>query len=219
MSPYATSAAIDVLKHGGNAVDAAVSAAATLGVTEPFVAGPGGGGFFVYRRASDRKVFTIDGREKAPAGAKPDMFLDAAGNPEDFETAVESGKSVGVPGQVATWGNALDRFGSRSLSTVLRRPSRSPARASRSTPRWPSAIQTNQKKLAHFPAAAELYLPGGQAPPVGYRLRNPELARTYRQIAQHGWRWFYNGPIANEIAATVQHPQTSPAPRRSRAAR
>jgi gamma-glutamyltranspeptidase/glutathione hydrolase len=210
MSPYATSAAINVLKHGGNAVDAAVSAAATLGVTEPFVAGPGGGGFFVYRRASDGKVFTIDGREKAPAGAKPDMFLDANGNPEDFETAVESGESVGVPGQVATWGNALDRFGSRSLSTVFRPAEQIARKGFPLDPALASAIAKNQAKLAHFPASARLYLPGGQAPPAGYRLRNPDLARTYEQIARHGWRWFYNGPIAREIAATVQHPQTSP---------
>ncbi|HEX4692255.1 MAG TPA: gamma-glutamyltransferase, partial [Solirubrobacteraceae bacterium] len=210
MSPYATSAAIDVLRHGGNAVDAAVSAAATLGVTEPFVAGPGGGGFFVYRRASDGKVFTIDGREKAPAGAKPDMFLDANGNPEDFETAVESGKSVGVPGQVATWGNALDRFGSRSLSTVFRPAEQIARKGFPLDPALASAIAKNQAKLAHFPDSARLYLPGGQAPPAGYRLRNPDLARTYEQIARHGWRWFYDGPIARELAATVQHPQTSP---------
>src|SRR5690349_11449679 len=106
MSPYATQTAIDVLKHGGNAIDGAVAAAATLGVTEPFVAGPGGGGFFVYYRARDHKVFTIDGREKAPAGATPDMFLEN-GQPVPFEQAVESGESVGVPGNVATWGVAL----------------------------------------------------------------------------------------------------------------
>src|SRR3954462_641807 len=119
MSPYATQAAIETRRKGGNAVDGAVAAAATLGVTEPFVAGPGGGGFFVYYRAKDRKVFTIDGREKAPAGAQLNMFLDAAGNPLPFEQAVESGVSVGVPGQVATWGVALQRFGTRSLATVL----------------------------------------------------------------------------------------------------
>src|ERR1700744_2812637 len=101
MSPSATRAAIDILQRGGNAVDAAVAAATTLGVTEPFVAGPGGGGYFVYYRAKDHKVFTIDGREKAPAGATPGMFLDPAGTPLPFEQAVESGVSVGVPGQVA----------------------------------------------------------------------------------------------------------------------
>ncbi|MEA2283666.1 MAG: gamma-glutamyltranspeptidase / glutathione hydrolase [Solirubrobacteraceae bacterium] len=210
MSPYATQAAIDVLKDGGNAVDAAVAAAATLGVTEPFVAGPGGGGFFVYRRASDRKVFTIDGREKAPAGARPDMFLDAGGKPEDFETAVESGKSIGVPGQVATWAVALQHFGTRTLKRVFK-PAEAVARQG-----FPldqalvSAIAANKSKLAHFPAAAGLYLPGGQVPPVGYVLRNPDLAHTYARIGRHGWRWFYTGPIAKELANLVQHPSNSP---------
>src|SRR4051795_12849131 len=111
MSPYATAAAIKILKQGGNAVDAAVAAATTLGVTEPFVAGPGGGGFFVYYRAKDHKVFTIDGREKAPSGATEGLFLDAAGNELEFETAVESGLSVGVPGNVATWGRAVRKWG------------------------------------------------------------------------------------------------------------
>src|SRR4051812_44174084 len=120
MSPYATKAAIDVLRRGGNAVDGAVAAAASLGVTEPFVAGPRGGGFFVYYRARDHRGFTIDGREKAPAAATPGMFLGPDGKPLDFETAVESGKSVGVPGNVATWGVALRRFGSQKLSRVLR---------------------------------------------------------------------------------------------------
>src|ERR1700759_3346236 len=119
MSPYATAAAIDVLKKGGNAADAAVPAAAMLGGTEPFVAGPGGGGYFVYYRAKDHKVFVIDGREKAPAGAQPNMFLDANGNPLPFEQAVESGVSVGVPGQVATWGVALKRFGTMKLAKEL----------------------------------------------------------------------------------------------------
>src|SRR4051794_32895080 len=153
MSPYATAAAIEILKHGGNAADAAVAAATTLGVTEPFVAGPGGGGYFVYYRARDHKVFTIDGREKAPAGATPDMFLDN-GTPRPFEQAVESGVSVGVPGQVATWGVALDRFGSMSMRKVLQ-----PAEdvASRGFPLdlpLVSAIQGQKTKLAHFAPSA-----------------------------------------------------------------
>ena len=136
MSPYATRAAIDVLRRGGNAVDGAVAAAAALGVAEPFVAGPGGGGFFVYYRARDHRVFTIDGREKAPSGATPELFLDAAGKPLPFDEAVESGRSVGVPGNVATWGVALDRFGSRKLPPCCARRRTSPGRASRSTAPW-----------------------------------------------------------------------------------
>jgi gamma-glutamyltranspeptidase / glutathione hydrolase len=210
MSPYATQSAIDVLKHGGNAVDAAVAAAATLGVTEPFVAGPGGGGFFLYYRAKDHRVYTIDGREKAPAGATPDMFLDSNGAPLPFETAVESGKSVGVPGQVATWGNAVDRFGTRKLAKLFRPAERIASRGFKLDQPLVDSITAQQTKLAHFPDAAALYLPGGSPPPVGYVLRNPDLAQTYAQIGKHGWRWFYTGPIAKELATTSDHPETSP---------
>ena len=209
MSPYATRAAIRVLEHGGNAVDGAVAAAAALGVAEPFVAGPGGGGFFVYRRASDGKVFTIDGREKAPADAKEDMFL-VNGQPEDFETAVESGKSVGVPGNVATWGVALHRFGTRSLSSVLRPAEDVARRGVVLDAALVSAIEKNKAKLAHFPAAAKLFLPGGHVPEAGDVLRNPDLARTYEQLGRNGWRSFYTGPIAQELASQVQHPETAP---------
>ena len=99
VDPLGTQAAIDVLKSGGNAVDAAVAAAAVLGVTEPYSCGVGGGGFMVIYRAADRKTFTIDGREMAPAAFRPDIFIDpATGTPLPFAEAVESGLSVGVPG-------------------------------------------------------------------------------------------------------------------------
>jgi gamma-glutamyltranspeptidase / glutathione hydrolase len=209
MSPYATAAAIQILKHGGNAVDAAVAAATTLGVTEPFVAGPGGGGYFVYYSARDRKVYAIDGREKAPAGATPDMFLDN-GTPRPFETAVESGVSVGVPGQVATWGVAEDRFGSLPMRKVLEPAEEVADRGFPLDTPLVSAIQGQKTKLAHFAPSAAFFLPGGNAPAVGTILRNPDLAETYREIGQHGWRWFYTGPIASELAQTVQHPPTSP---------
>jgi gamma-glutamyltranspeptidase/glutathione hydrolase len=210
MSPYATAAAIQILKHGGNAVDAAVAAATTLGVTEPFVAGPGGGGYFVYYSARDRQVYAIDGREKAPAGATPTMFLDANGTPLPFETAVESGVSVGVPGQVATWGVAEDRFGSMSMRKVLEPAEEVADRGFPLDTPLVSAIMGQKTKLAHFAPSAAFYLPGGNVPAAGTILRNPDLAETYREIGQHGWRWFYTGPIASELAQTVQHPPTAP---------
>jgi gamma-glutamyltranspeptidase/glutathione hydrolase len=210
MSPYATAAAIQILKQGGNAVDAAVAAATTLGVTEPFVAGPGGGGYFVYYRARDHKVFAIDGREKAPAGAQPNMFLDANGNPLPFEQAVESGVSVGVPGQVATWGVALRRFGTMSLAKVLKPAEAVADRGFPLDTPLVSSIQAQKTKLAHFPASAEYYLPGGNVPKVGTIFKNQDLARTYRQIGRHGYRWFYTGPIAAELARTTNAPATSP---------
>src|SRR5216684_676714 len=100
----ATQAGIEVLRHGGNAVDAAVAVAATLGVTDPFVAGIGGGGFLVYYDARAHQVYTIDGRETAPLSASPSLFIDpSTGQPLSFPAAVTSGLSVGVPGTLMTW--------------------------------------------------------------------------------------------------------------------
>ena len=111
----ATQAAVDTLRNGGNAVDAAVTAAGVLGVTEPFSCGIGGGGFMVIYTASDGKVTTIDGRETAPAAMQPDSFWEN-GAPLPFNDARYSGMSVGVPGTVETWDEALSRYGTFSLA-------------------------------------------------------------------------------------------------------
>ena len=99
----ATRAGLTILNDGGTAADAAVAVASTLGVTDPFVAGIGGGGYFVYYDARTRRVYTIDGRETAPAAATAGLFVDpATGQPLSFPTAVTSGLSVGVPGTLMT---------------------------------------------------------------------------------------------------------------------
>src|SRR4051794_36867096 len=120
VDPTATAVGLAVLRRGGNAVDAAVAAAATLGVTEPFSAGIGGGGFFVYYDAQRRRVHTIDGRESGPATMTEDIFVDPTDHqPYDFPEARISGLSVGTPGTLATWEAAAGRWGTRSLGTLL----------------------------------------------------------------------------------------------------
>src|SRR5829696_1595962 len=112
-----TQAAIDALRDGGNAVDAAVAAAAVLGVTEPYSCGIGGGGFMVVRTAEGR-VTTIDSREESPATMEPDSFWED-GKPLPFNDARWSGLSAGVPGTVAGWRRALRRYGTWSLGETL----------------------------------------------------------------------------------------------------
>src|SRR5215207_36972 len=113
-----TRAAIQALRDGGNAVDAAVAAASVLGVTEPFSCGIGGGGFMVIRTAKG-KVTTLDGREKAPAAMEPGSFMEG-GKPLAFDPARFSGLSAGVPGTPLTWVRALNKYGTLSLKQALR---------------------------------------------------------------------------------------------------
>ncbi|PZF80696.1 gamma-glutamyltransferase [Jiangella anatolica] len=203
----ATAAGLEVLRRGGNAVDAAVAAAAALGVSEPFSAGIGGGGFFVYYDARSGEVSTLDGRESAPATATATRFINpATGQPLAFLEARVSGLSVGTPGTLATWAEALDRWGRRSLARNLAPAIDLAEDGFVVDQTFRSQVEANAAIFADFPATAELYLPGGAPPAVGTVLPNPDLAATYRQIARHGTDVFYEGPIADEIAATVQDP-------------
>jgi gamma-glutamyltranspeptidase/glutathione hydrolase len=118
ISEPASQAALAILNKGGNAVDAAVAAAATLGVTDPFSCGVGGGGFMVIYLARENRVITLDHREVAPASFRSNAFT-ADGKPMDFDTAVASGMAVGVPGTVRGWHDALDRYGTMSFKQVL----------------------------------------------------------------------------------------------------
>ncbi|GAB3419480.1 gamma-glutamyltransferase [Flindersiella endophytica] len=203
----ATKAGIEVLRHGGNAVDAAVAAAATLGVTEPFSSGIGGGGFFVYYDARTRRVHTIDGRETAPASATDTYFIDPqTGQPLPFEQARVSGLSVGVPGTPLTWKTALDRWGTWSLARALGPGTRVADHGFVVDSTFRSHIQENIDIFDDFTTSRDLYLPNGGLPPLGSTFRNPDLADTYRVLARKGVGALYQGGLGRELVDTVQHP-------------
>ncbi|MER7660955.1 MULTISPECIES: gamma-glutamyltransferase [unclassified Streptomyces] len=201
----ASAAGIEVLRRGGNAVDAAVATAAALGVTEPYSAGIGGGGFFVYYNAKARTVHTIDGRETAPRSADASLFLEN-GKPIPFEEGVTSGLGVGTPGTPATWESALDAWGSRPLGQLLQPAERLAKDGFTVDATFRSQTQSNQARFADFPASAELFLPGGQLPVVGSVFKNPDLARTYKEIARKGVGTLYRGDLARDIVRTVRTP-------------
>lgn len=206
----ASAAGLEVLRKGGNAADAAVATAAVLGVTEPYSAGIGGGGYFVYFDAATGQVSTIDGRETAPAGMTETSFVDpATGTPYAFNDAVSSGLSVGVPGTLATWERALERFGTESLKDMLKPAILVATRGFRVDQTFADQTAGNQARFAQFPATAELFLPGGKPPVVGSTFKNPELAKTLREIALRGTDAFYHGAIAQDISRIVQNPQTT----------
>ncbi|MFG3301842.1 gamma-glutamyltransferase [Micromonospora chersina] len=209
----ATAVGLQVLRRGGNAVDAAVAAAATLGVTEPFSAGIGGGGFFVYYDAKSRRVHTIDGREAGPASMSETTFIDpAAGAPYRFDEARISGLSVGVPGTLLTWQDALERWGTRSLAQLLTPAARVAEDGFPVDETFAGQIAGNQAAFGQFSSTSALYLPGGQPPAVGSTFRNPDLAETYRLIAKRGTDVLYRGEVGRDVVATVQHPPVAAQP-------
>ncbi len=209
ISEPASQAAIAILNKGGNAVDAAVAAAATLGVTDPFSCGIGGGGFMVIYLAKDKRVITIDHRETAPASFTPTVFQ-KDGKELDFETVVASGMSVGVPGTVRGWHEALDRYGSMSFKQVLAPAIDVATRGFQVSDNFSHLVQGNEAKFALFPATAALYLKDGKAIPAGATLRNPDLAKAYRELAAGGVKAFYSGKMARAVVAAVNAPATAP---------
>ena len=208
----ATRIGLDVLRKGGNATDAAVATASALGVTEPYSAGVGGGGYFVRLDGKTGKVSTIDGRETAPAAMPNDAFIDpATGKPYPFTPElVTSGVSVGVPGTLATWDEALDRWGSLSLNKALKPSSKLARHGFMIDETFAGQTEDNAKRFAAFPSTSKLYLPNGAPPKVGSKFRNVDLADTLDLIRKKGAKAFYRGDIAEEIAEAVQNPPKSP---------
>ncbi|MER5747729.1 gamma-glutamyltransferase [Streptomyces sp. NPDC002225] len=205
----ASAAGIEVLRKGGNAVDAAVATAAALGVTEPYSAGLGGGGYFVYYDAARRTVETIDGRETAPLGADSSLFLEN-GKPLSFDEAVTSGLAVGTPGTPATWDTALRSWGRKPLRQVLKPAERLARDGFVVDETFRSQTEGNRARFADFPATRKLFLPGGDLPVVGSRFRNPDLARTYEQVGREGVDALYRGDLADDIVRTVRRPPVDP---------
>ncbi len=207
----ATRVGLDVLRKGGNAVDAAVATAATLGVTEPYSAGIGGGGYFVFYQADSGQVRTIDGRETAPQRMGPTAFVDpATGQPMPFSDAVTSGLSVGVPGTPATWDEALDRWGTLSLRAALRGATDVAHKGFVVDKTFFDQTDANKARFADFTSTSKLFLPGGAPPAVGSTFKNRDLAGTYKRLGKDGVDWLYQGRLGDEVVDTVKSPPQTP---------
>ncbi len=212
VDPEASRIGIRVLKHGGNAVDAAVATAAALGVTEPYSAGIGGGGYFVYYDAKTKRVHTIDGRETAPDSMKRDAFIDPkTGKPYNFTPElVTSGVSIGVPGTAKTWSKATRLWGTRSFAQALEPARRLARRGFVVDQTFHDQTADNQERFEAYTTTPKLFLPGGKPPKVGSVFKNPDLAATYRRLQDRGVQWFYSGHLAKEIAVATRRPPKSP---------
>ena len=212
MSLGASQAGIDVLSRGGNAIDAAVATAAAMGVTIPFVAGPGGGGFMVIYLAKTHQVITINGRETCPRACTPTMFTDPkTGQPLDYFYASDQPLATGVPSMVATWAKAVQRYGRHSLAADLQPAIEVANRGFRVDADFRQLEQSDLPELRSYTASRKLFLtPAGHALPAGYLLRNPDLARTYQMLARYGPSYLYDGPLGRAIVRADDHPALSP---------
>jgi gamma-glutamyltranspeptidase/glutathione hydrolase len=200
-NPLAVEAGLAVLREGGNAVDAAVAVQAALGLVEPQSSGLGGGAFLVYYDARTGKVMAFDGRETAPAGATPDMFIGADGKPLSFIDAVTSGRSTGAPGAIAMLGLAHERFGRSPWRDLFGTAARA-AEEGFPAPKRLARFAGGNFAQAGLPDAKALFSrPDGTPVQAGDTLRNPAYASTLRTIAAKGPRSLLDGPIAEQIAA------------------
>jgi gamma-glutamyltranspeptidase/glutathione hydrolase len=200
--PLAAEAGRDMLKRGGNAVDAAVAAAFALNAAEPFASGIGGGGFMVLYLAKEKKVTVISFREKAPASARPDMF---AGKGEETDALrLEKGTAVGVPGMLAGWNLALTKYGTKSLAACAERAVEVAEQGFRVGQTFSTINKDEYERILKNAGEATCYLNQGIPYEPGDLFRNPDLARTLRLIGEKGIGEFYRGGIARKIVEAVR---------------
>jgi gamma-glutamyltranspeptidase / glutathione hydrolase len=201
--PEATRAAYEVLKAGGSAADAAVAAQLVLNLVEPQSSGIGGGGFVLYWDNKAKRLYAYDGREMAPAGVKPDVFL-KDGKPMPFMDAVRSGHSVGVPGAVALLEHMHKRHGKQDWKTLFAPAHKLAAQGFPVTPRLHQLIIDTPTLKQHATTRLYFFLDGEKPLPVGHVLKSSEFDATAGSIATQGARVFYAGPIAQAMAETVR---------------
>ena len=196
---HATEIGVDVLRSGGNAVDAAVAVGLALAVTEPNAGNLGGGGFMLLRLADGRSKF-IDFRERAPASASRDMYLDKDGNPT--EESLVGYRAAGVPGTVRGLALALNRYGTKTWAGMVAPARRLAADGFEVT--WDLAQSlTASSRLRRFPESRRIFLNGGSPFHLGDTLRQPDLAATLERLARVGPDEFYEGETARLIAADM----------------
>jgi len=204
VDPQATDAGLDALRKGGNAIDAAIAACLTLGVVDGHNSGIGGGCFILIHTA-DGQLHAIDGRETAPAAAHRDFYRDEETAEVNPEASRLGPKAVAVPGALKAFEEAVDRFGELELPQLLLPAAKIADQGFAVSNAFCRRELKVLDELRKFPETARVFLtPEGQPLPPGYILRQPDLAETYRNIAQEGTDWFYRGPFAESVASWME---------------
>lgn len=210
-NPLASQAGLEILKRGGNAIDAMVAVQLVLGLVEPQSSGLGGGAFLVYHDAAANRLTTFDGRETAPKAATQDMFLGADGQPLFFFDAVVGGLSVGTPGTVKLLHEVHTKHGTLDWASLFEPAITLAENGFEVSPRLNALVTASAETLFRFPETRAYFLTEEAVPlPVGTIVRNREYAATLKAIADGGADAFYKGEIAARIVDRVQNAQGNP---------
>lgn len=204
-NPLAAEAGYQVLRNGGNAIDALVTVQTVLGLVEPQSSGLGGGAFALYFDANTQQLRSFDGRETAPMAADADLFLDEQGEPLQFYQAVVGGRSVGTPATPKLLGELHQRYGSKPLPELLQPGIQLANEGFAVSPRMAQSIAKDGGRLKTDPEAARYFFTdSGEPLAAGAVLKNPDYARTLSVLAEQGMEAFYQGKIAQGIVRKVQ---------------
>ncbi|USD62064.1 gamma-glutamyltransferase [Vibrio sp. SCSIO 43140] len=205
-NPTATQAGADVLKQGGNAVDAMVAVQLMLGLVEPQSSGIGGGSFLVYWDNETKKLTTFDGRETAPSAADENLFIGKDGKPMKFYDAVVGGRSVGTPGTVKLLWDVHQKYGQLDWAKIVEPIAAKAESGFVISARLAKLIANDTKFLAKHPTTASYLLQADGSPKTqGTLLKNPEYAATLRLMAEKGSDGFYKGAVAQSIVDAVRN--------------
>ncbi len=209
--PRAAAAGQEILRAGGSAADAQMAMMLALTVVEPMSSGIGGGGFFVYHDAKTNQIYTVDGREVAPASATPNLFTDSAGKPLPFLQAFPGGRSVGIPGNIALMAKVHRRWGKLPWARLFDPAIRLADEGYPVTNALGNRLNQIKGLWGDFPEARGIYWQNGQPKKVGDVVRNPALAALLRNVAKRGPAAFYTGQNADQIIAATGKSVRNPA--------
>ncbi|MEJ2535407.1 MAG: gamma-glutamyltransferase, partial [Gammaproteobacteria bacterium] len=199
----ATEAGHEILEAGGNAFDAAIAVSTVLAVVEQTSSGIGGGGFWLLHRASDGHQVMVDGREKAPAAAHMDMYLDENGE-VNRDLATNGPLAAGIPGEIAALEHIAERYGRLPFARSLQPAIRVAREGFPVYEKFHTMLGWKKEVIQRWPAAAEAFLLDGEVPPMGHVIRLPDLAGVLEQVAAEGADAFYRGDIARRLVEGVR---------------
>jgi gamma-glutamyltranspeptidase/glutathione hydrolase len=208
--PLAAEAGLTMLRDGGSAIDAGIAAQMVLTLVEPQSSGIGGGAFMLYWEAAAKTLTSYDGREKAPMGATPELFLDENGSPLSRPGAMRSGLSVGVPGVLAALKLVHDEYGKLPWAALFQPAIKLARDGFQVSPRL-SKMLSSAGADSFAPSASDYFFDAdGRPHQPGFTLKNPQLADTFEIVARDGADAFYEGAIATDIAKAVQNDPRQP---------